>query len=88
MHYTSGFGLLLSVAGAFSVTGDRPLARVARILLDVAGLGFGVYLLAFVLLTLIARQVQRRARGVPPAARAPRHFSASPPTLHDDAVTP
>lgn len=85
MHYSSGLGLAFSVVGAFSVTGDRPLARVARILLDAAGLGFGLYLLGFILLTLIARQAQRRARGVPAAARVPRHFSDSISTLHDEA---
>lgn len=85
MQYTSGLALLFSVVGAFSVTGDRPLAKLARVLLDAAGLGFGVYLLTFVLLTLIARRVQRRAMRVLPAARVPRHVSACLPGAQDDA---
>ena len=72
MHYSNGLGLVVSVVGAFSVTGDRPLAVAARVLLDAAGLCFGIYLIAVVGLTVAGRRLPRRtAAGGPP--RSARH---------------
>lgn len=69
MHYTAGFGALVSFGGARMVDGDGVLPAVARMLLDGAGGLFGVYLLVIFALTVAGAILRRRPRsGAGPAA--------------------
>lgn len=84
VHYANGFGSVFSVIGAFSLTGERPLAKAARFLLDMVGLGFGAYLLAFILLILLARWVQRHGRCAGHPSQGPQHLADSRIVFTDD----
>lgn len=80
MHYSSGFSFALSAAGVLSATGDRLPAVIARVLLDLAGLLFGGYLLAMTGLSLAGAVQRRRATGTTaaPVAGADRTATTAP----------
>ncbi|MCD0453303.1 hypothetical protein LO762_29585 [Actinocorallia sp. API 0066] len=58
------FGTLLALLGVAALPGASPPVQVARVLLTVAGLGFGLYLLFFVGV-FIARLRLRATRSRP-----------------------
>jgi hypothetical protein len=78
MHYSSGMGLVVSVVGGFSVTGDRPLSVATRVLLDAAGLCFGLYLLTVAALALTGHRLHRQATADQPPPRTARHRYGPP----------
>ena len=71
MHYTAGVGTAFSFAGASLVPGQGLLSTAARLLLDGAGVLFGLYLLLAVGLSMYGRALRRR--------RPARQLATGPP---------
>jgi hypothetical protein len=63
VHYTAGVGTAFSFAGSSLVPGQGLLSIVARLLLDGAGVLFGLYLLLAVGLSTYGRVLRRRGAG-------------------------
>lgn len=59
MYFRLPAGALAALAGLTAVPGASPALRGARVLLAVAGLGFGLYLLGAAALLVQRRRVRR-----------------------------
>jgi len=71
MHYTSGLGTLVSFGGGQLIPGDGALSLLARILLDLAGGLFALYLLFAVGLSLLGARLRRKEQTPVPTAAQP-----------------
>jgi hypothetical protein len=62
VHYSAGFGAFASFAAAGQLPQDDPLWWVARLLLDLAGALFGVFLLVALLVLLSGMRLRQHDR--------------------------
>jgi hypothetical protein len=59
MYAKLPFGTLLALAGVAALPDATPATRAARILLEITGIGFGIYLAAAIGLTLTGVRLRR-----------------------------